>query len=126
MDCDFVTDASRHSVTNDILTQNRGSQSGEPNSGVARKLRGRETSQYIFFAHSWGCCKILNGFAMAATSGMQSPHQIVSATLKDQTAREMLQVFRRYDGSTGKSVDDLFSSLAQLFKGRLTLTGVKF
>ena len=80
-------------VTNDILTRNRGSQSGEPNSGVARKLRGRKTSQYIFFARSWRCCKILNGFAMAATSGMQTPHQIVSEMLKDQTAREMLQEF---------------------------------
>lgn len=30
---------------------------------------------------------------MAATSGMQTPHQIVSEMLKDQTAREMLQEF---------------------------------
>ena len=92
LDCDFDTDASRHSVTNDILTQNRGSQSGEPNSGVARKLRGRDVAIF-FFARSWGCCKILNRFAMAATSGMQSPQQIVREMLKDQTAREMLQEF---------------------------------
>ena len=48
LDCDFDTDASRHSVTNDILTQNRGSQSGEPNSGVARKLRGRDVAVFFF------------------------------------------------------------------------------
>ena len=35
----------------------------------------------------------MNGFAMAATSGMQSPQQIVREMLKDQTAREMLQEF---------------------------------
>ena len=93
LDCDFDTDASRHSVTNDILTQNRGSQSGEPNSGVVRKLRGRDVAIFFFFARSWGCCKILNGFAMAATSGMQSPQQIVREMLKDQTAPEMLQEF---------------------------------
>ena len=50
-------------------------------------------SQYFFFGRSWRCCKILNGFAMAATSGMQSPQQIVREMLKDQTAREMLQEF---------------------------------
>ena len=30
---------------------------------------------------------------MAATSGMQSPQQIVREMLKDQTTREMLQEF---------------------------------
>ena len=86
-----------------------------------------ETSQYFFFCSLLG---VLQNFERVC-HGCYQWHAITSTNSEGNVERpnrtwNAARVFRRYDGSTGKSVDDLFSSLAQLFKGRLTLTGVKF
>ena len=82
LDCDFDTDASRHSVTNDILTQNRGSQSGEPNSGVARKLRGRDVAIFFF----WSLLEVLQNFERVC-HGCYQWHAITSTNSEGNVER---------------------------------------